>query len=94
MSLTALIRRMTEGEQRLTWVDANGQVVTAHGFRATFRMWTAEETTFPREVAEHALAHQLPDALSVRTSENVVRQASGADAGLGCLLHVISSDEA
>ncbi len=26
-------------------------------------MWAAEMTTYPREVAEHALAHQLPDAV-------------------------------
>jgi integrase len=32
-----------------------------HGFRSTFRDWAAERTNFPREVAEHALAHSLPD---------------------------------
>jgi hypothetical protein len=26
-------------------------------------MWAAETTNYPREVAEHALAHQLPDAV-------------------------------
>jgi hypothetical protein len=26
-------------------------------------MWAAESTNYPREVAEHALAHQLPDAV-------------------------------
>jgi integrase len=35
--------------------------MTAHGFRSTFRMWAAEQTNFPREVAEQALAHSLPD---------------------------------
>lgn len=34
---------------------------TAHGWRSTFRMWAANKTNFPREVAEHALAHKLPD---------------------------------
>ena len=28
-----------------------------HGFRSSFRQWTAECTDFPREVCEHALAH-------------------------------------
>ena len=28
-----------------------------HGFRSSFRDWAAECTNFPREVAEHALAH-------------------------------------
>jgi integrase len=45
------------------WVDRDGRTVTVHGFRSTFRMWAAEATNYPREVAEHALAHQLPDAV-------------------------------
>jgi integrase len=49
MSLTAVLRRMDRNE------------ITVHGFRSTFRMWTAEATTYPREVCEHALAHSLPD---------------------------------
>jgi integrase len=60
MTLTALIRRMDEATPD-TWRDATGALITAHGFRSTFRMWVAEKTNFPREVAEHALAHQLPD---------------------------------
>ncbi|MDO9404844.1 MAG: tyrosine-type recombinase/integrase [Polaromonas sp.] len=35
--------------------------VTVHGFRSTFRQWAAEHSEHPREVAEHALAHRLPD---------------------------------
>ncbi len=35
--------------------------LTIHGFRSTFRDWAAERTNFPREVAEHALAHSLPN---------------------------------
>src|SRR6516164_6681342 len=35
--------------------------LTVHGFRSTFRDWVGERTNFPREVAEHALAHSLPD---------------------------------
>jgi len=62
MSLTAVIRRMN-GEDRPVWVDANGDGITIHGFRSSFRMWAAETTSYPREVAEHALAHQLPDAV-------------------------------
>ena len=33
--------------------------VTTHGFRSTFRDWCAERTSFSREVAEAALAHQV-----------------------------------
>ncbi len=31
--------------------------ITVHGFRSTFRDWCAEQTAFPREIAEAALAH-------------------------------------
>ena len=62
MSLTAVIRRMN-GDSKCVWVDANGDCVTVHGFRSTFRTWAAETTNYPREVAEHALAHQLPDVV-------------------------------
>lgn len=48
MSLTALIRRMK--------VDA-----TAHGFRSTFADWAAEQTSYPLELREMALAHTLGD---------------------------------
>lgn len=46
MALTALLRRMN--------VPA-----VPHGFRSTFRDWTAERTNYPRDLAEAALAHQL-----------------------------------
>jgi integrase len=35
---------------------------TIHGFRSSFRDWTGEETSFPREIAEQALAHATGDA--------------------------------
>lgn len=35
--------------------------LTVHGFRSTFRDWAGETTAHPREVIEHALAHQLKD---------------------------------
>jgi integrase len=35
--------------------------ITVHGFRSTFRDWAAEMTSFPREVAEMALAHVVDD---------------------------------
>ncbi len=34
---------------------------TVHGFRSSFRIWAAEQTSFPRAVAEAALAHSNPD---------------------------------
>lgn len=35
--------------------------ITAHGFRSSFRDWAAEQTNFPREVCEMALAHTVKD---------------------------------
>jgi integrase len=49
MTLTAVLRRMEHCD------------LTVHGFRSTFRDWAGETTAFPREVIEHALAHQLKD---------------------------------
>lgn len=49
MALLMLLRRMGRGD------------LTAHGFRSTFREWTAEATGYPREVAELALAHVNKD---------------------------------
>lgn len=35
--------------------------LTVHGFRSTFRDWAGEMTSYPREVAEAALAHSIRD---------------------------------
>ncbi len=48
MSMLMLLRRMGRSD------------ITAHGFRSTFRDWTAETTNATREVAEMALAHVIP----------------------------------
>jgi integrase len=66
-----LIKRMPRGGERifpcaLTTIDLlrkrMGIGVTAHGFRASFRTWAAECTSFPREVIEQCLAHRTGDA--------------------------------
>lgn len=49
MAFLMLLRRMKLGD------------VTAHGFRSTFRDWVSEQTTFPTELAERALAHTVGD---------------------------------
>lgn len=87
MSLTAVIRRMNTEQSKHVWVDAAGEGITVHGFRSTFRMWTAETTAYPREVAEHALAHKLPDAVErayQRGSQFLKRQSLMAEWGMYC----------
>jgi integrase len=39
-----------------------GVGATVHGFRSAFRDWAGNETHFPRELAEAALAHVIGDA--------------------------------
>lgn len=43
--------------------DMNVTGATVHGFRSSFTDWTAEQTDFPKEVADKALAHRIPNAV-------------------------------
>ena len=65
MSLTTLIKRLHEQklkENGLGYIDPKqNRVITTHGFRSTFRDWSADKTDYRREVCEHVLAHKLPD---------------------------------
>lgn len=45
MTMLSLLKRMGHTD------------LTTHGFRSTFRDWAAEQTAFPSELAEMALAH-------------------------------------
>jgi integrase len=47
MAMLQLLKRMNRTD------------ITPHGFRSTFRDWAAEQTNFPREVCELALAHSV-----------------------------------
>lgn len=51
MSMEMLLRRMGCDD------------FTVHGFRSSFRDWAGEETSFPPEVAEAALAHLVGNAV-------------------------------
>ena len=50
MAMQMLLRRMKLDD------------ATVHGFRSSFRDWVSEETDFPRDLAEAALAHVVGDA--------------------------------
>lgn len=43
--------------------------VTAQGFRSSFRDWAAEQTNFPREVCEMALAHPIENKVEYRRGD-------------------------
>ena len=49
MAMTMQLRRMKRGN------------ITVHGFRSAFTDWSSECTEYPKEVADKALAHKLPD---------------------------------
>lgn len=51
MALDAVLRRL----------GIKDQGVTVHGFRSAFRDWVGEETNFPSDIAEMALAHLVGD---------------------------------
>jgi integrase len=65
MAITALIRRMHTDQiakNGVGYIDPKQhRIITTHGFRSTFRDWSADKTDYPREVCEHVLAHKLPD---------------------------------
>jgi len=47
MAMLAVLKRMDRAD------------ITVHGFRSTFRDWSAEETNYPNHVLEMALAHAI-----------------------------------
>ncbi|GAN53166.1 tyrosine-type recombinase/integrase [Tanticharoenia sakaeratensis] len=60
MTMTHLIRRLNGDRtgEAPRWLDhLTGRPIVPHGFRSTFRDWASEATSYPREVAEAALAH-------------------------------------
>lgn len=69
---------------------------TVHGFRSAFRDWVAEETGYPGEVAEAALAHSIPNKVEAayrRTDFLAKRRAMMAEWGAFCL-NVAADDAA
>jgi integrase len=69
--------------------------IVPHGFRSTFRDWAAESTSYPREVIEHCLAHQLKDkseAAYQRKTSLPKRTKLMTLYGQYCS-HVVNSDE-
>jgi integrase len=57
MSLAAHVRGMNEPVP--AWISREGDSVVPHGFRSSFRDWAAEQTHYPAEMAEMALAHTV-----------------------------------
>jgi len=60
MAMSATLKRMGRTD------------ITVHGFRSSFRDWAGEQTNFPREIIEHALAHQLKDKAEAAYSRSTM----------------------
>jgi integrase len=73
MALEMVLRRM------------DAKHTTVHGFRSSFRDWAGNETHFPRELAEHALAHVIGDKAeqAYRRSDALSRRREMMDAWAG-----------
>src|SRR6516165_5761999 len=54
--------RPMSNTQMLRMLIRLGVDVTVHGFRSAFRDWAGDQTHFPRDVIEMALAHAVGDA--------------------------------
>lgn len=60
MALLELMRGMKKPDGG-AWCDRDGTAVVPHGFRSTFRDWAADRTSYPKDLAEMALAHTVSD---------------------------------
>jgi integrase len=58
MSETAMLKTLEKVIEKTGLPHA-----TIHGMRSAFRTWVAEQTSFPREIAEEALAHTVGNAV-------------------------------
>jgi integrase len=54
--------------------DTMGADFTIHGFRSSFRDWAGEQTSYAREVIEHALAHAVGNAVEQAYSRSKLLQ--------------------
>ena len=86
MSLSAVMRRLHQAEVdagRVGYVDGrSGRAAVPHGLRSTFRDWVAEQTDYPREMAEIALAHATGSEVerAYRRSDMVEKRRSMMEA--------------
>jgi integrase len=51
-----------------------GEDLTVHGFRSTFKDWCAEQTAYPNEMSEMALAHTVSDKVEAAYRRGDMRE--------------------
>jgi integrase len=82
MAFAALLKRMKRED------------LTTHGFRSSARDWAGEATSFPREVAEAALAHAVGDSVerAYRRGDALEKRRKLMDAWAGYLSSASRAD--
>jgi integrase len=78
-AMAAVIDRMNADRVKAglpKWVDPQqgGREIVPHGFRSSFKDWCTEETEFPNEMSEMALAHSLPDKVEAAYRRGSMRE--------------------
>lgn len=78
-AMAAVIDRMNEDRVKAglpKWMDPQqgGREIVPHGFRSTFKDWCTEETEYPNEMSEMALAHTLPDKVEAAYRRGNMRE--------------------
>jgi integrase len=58
----------------LELLRAMGHEATVHGFRSCFKDWCAEQTTYPNELSEMALAHTVSDKVEAAYRRGDMRE--------------------
>jgi integrase len=78
-AMAAVIDRMNEDRVKAglpKWIDPHqgGREIVPHGFRSTFKDWCTEETEYPNDMSEMALAHTLPDKVEAAYRRGHMRE--------------------
>src|SRR5258708_511085 len=78
-AMAAVIDRMNEDRAKAglpKWVDPQQgeREIVPHGFRSTFKDWCTEETEYPNDMSEMALAHTLPDKVEAAYRRGNMRE--------------------
>ena len=55
-------------------MDYSPEVATVHGFRSTFKDWCSEQTAYPNELSEMAMAHTVSDKVEAAYRRGDMRE--------------------
>lgn len=98
MTLSAAMKRLHAAEVTAGsggFIDrVSKRPAVPHGLRSTFRDWVAEETRFPGDMAEVALAHRIGNAVeaSYRRGDMVEKRRAMMNAWAGYLSNTTQSE--